>query len=326
MVFNRIIKRSCLAFLISLLFSPFLLDAQSYQASATIDSTNILIGDFLDVKLTVKVPEGKDVFIPQIDQAVLDDTGIEWINSSSFDTIRESGSVVLKQNIIVTSYDEGNYVFPSIPVFGLDSALLAHTDPIAFSVTTIPVDTTASFMDIKMPVKEPLKFKELLPYLLMTVAVMAIVALIVFIVLKYVKKKKPKGTHAPSKPKVKPDVAAIAALEKLRVSKLWQEGKVKLYYSELTEIIRTYIDGRFEINAMEMVSSEILQELNTQKVPEEAYNKIRDMLTVADLVKFAKWEPMPDDHDRCMKDAFAFVELTPEKSNQEPEKEKSQNS
>jgi DNA-binding transcriptional regulator GbsR (MarR family) len=115
-----------------------------------------------------------------------------------------------------------------------------------------------------------------------------------------------------AKPKVKPHITALKELEKLKVKKLWQNGQVKQYYSELTDILRTYIDGRYDINAMEMISSDILKELEGKELPEQLRKELEQTLGIADLVKFAKMEPLPDDHDRCFKQAVNFVQETAE--------------
>ena len=138
--------------------------------------------------------------------------------------------------------------------------------------------------------------------------------------------KMPKEILVKPKPKVRPDILALQALERLRLKKLWQEGKIKQFYTELTEIIRTYLEGRYEVNAMEMVSSDILEELSSKEIPHEMREKLRELLLIADLVKFAKWDPMPTDHDLCFKNAREFVEKTAEiisneNKSKEPKKE-----
>ncbi|MEG1556745.1 MAG: hypothetical protein RR356_08490, partial [Bacteroidales bacterium] len=138
---------------------------------------------------------------------------------------------------------------------------------------------------------------------------------------KYKKKKKPQKSQVKAKPNVKPHITALRELEKLRQRKLWQEGKTKLYYSELTDIIRIYIEGRYDINAMEMVSSDILDELDDKTLAQELHQKLYQILSTADLVKFAKWEPLPPDHDLCFKNAVDFVNQTAELSDNQINKD-----
>jgi hypothetical protein len=319
-------KRKLLLITVIICLTPTFLFPQAYQAKATLDSSHILIGDYLNVRLSVTVPNGMPVNIPQLSQQMLDTFGIDFIGSSKIDTIHNERLTTLKQTIIITAFDSGSYVFPGIPIFGADTLILAHTEPLLFQVNTIPVDTTAAFRDIKQPVKVPLTFKEILPFILISLAIAAIFALLIYFIIKFRKKQKPQKVPVKVKPKVRPDIAALQALERLRLKKLWQEGKIKQFYTELTEILRTYLEGRYEVSAMEMVSSDILTELSSKEIPQEMREKLRELLLIADLVKFAKWDPLPTDHDLCFKNAREFVEKTAEKNSvnnksDEPKKE-----
>ena len=319
-------KRKLLLITIIICLTPTFLFSQAYQAKATLDSSHILIGDYLNVRLSVTAPNGMPVHIPKLSQQMLDTFGIDLIGNSKIDTIRNERLTTFKQTITITAFDSGSYVFPGIPIFGADTLILAQTEPLLFQVNTIAVDTTAAFRDIKQPVKVPLTFKEILPFILITLAVAAIFALLIYLIIKFRKKQKPQKVPVKTKAKVRPDIIALKALERLRLKKLWQEGKIKQFYTELTEILRTYLENRYEVNAMEMVSSDILAELSSKEIPQEMRDKLRELLLIADLVKFAKWDPLPTDHDLCFKNAREFVEKTAEiitvdNKSKEPKKE-----
>ena len=319
-------KKTKLLFLLPLfqLFS-FVATAQEYRLEAQLDSTKIMIGDYLHVKLSLNMPTGAKATIPPITQEIFDDSGIDWIASSPFDTVQEGNRTVLQQIITITSFDEGTYHFPAVPVLGEDSiTILAYSDSLMFTVETIAVDTTAAIRDIHGYARVPLTFREVIPYVGITLLAVAILALIVMLIIKYQKKQKPTQIIVKPKPKEKPDVIALKALEALWLKKLWQEGHVKLYYSELTEILRVYIEYMYDIYAMEMVSAEIMEEMAKKSIPAEAYNQLKDLLQTADLVKFAKWDPLPNDHSRCFDEAKSFVVTTTEaakKITDEPKKD-----
>lgn len=286
--------------------------AQEYQIITTLDSSEILIGDPIHVKMSVKFPEKEKVIIPQFHRNISDT--IVWIENTAFDTLRQNGYVTLNQIITITSFDEGNFYFPPLPLFDGDSVnLLAYSQALPFTVTTIPVDTTAAIRDIKPIEKVPITFKELLPYLFIGIGSLLIIFLIVLLIIKLKKKKHPRKQNIVSKPKIKADVAALQALDKLWNKKLWQEGMLKAYYSELSDIIRTYLADGLDIQAMEMATTDILPEVEALKIAPSAYEKLREVLVTADLVKFAKWDPYPDDHHRCFKQAKEFVEMTANK-------------
>ncbi|MEG1556704.1 MAG: hypothetical protein RR356_08285, partial [Bacteroidales bacterium] len=176
-------KRKLLIIAILTFIFPFFLGAQDYKANAKLDSTHILIGDQIRVSLSVSTPKGKPIIIPQFSQELLG--SIDYIGSSKIDTIVSEQQTVFNQIIVITAFDSGSYLFPAIPILGLDSSLLAITQPLAFEVTTLQVDTTAAIRDIKPIKKVPLTFKEVLPYILIALAATAIMALIVWLIIKY---------------------------------------------------------------------------------------------------------------------------------------------
>jgi hypothetical protein len=307
-------------FLSTFVFLCVLSWAQEYSAKAKLDSAHILIGDYLNVNLEVTAPNGKPVFIPQLDDKVLKEAEapFDWIANSKFDTIFDNDYYTLKQTITITAFDSGSYAFPAIPVFDIDTNIVAQTNPLFFEVYTIAVDTTAAIKDIKDIAKIPFTFHELWMYVkeysLFVLVGLLVIGLIVYLVLRYLKKKraqKPLPVVKP-KPKIKPHITALKELEKLRLKKLCEQGRTKEYYSELIDIVRIYMDGQWEIGAMEMVTSEIMEALKDTAIHEETLKKLHQALTIADLVKFAKYNPLPTDHDMAFKDCREFVERTAE--------------
>lgn len=298
-----------------ILLGSTLLYAQSYKAVATVDSNNILIGDQFHVDFTLTAPQNAPSAFPEMNAGFLEGTGIELVAKTKMDTSVVNAGVAYHQRWTLTAFDSGQFVFPALTILTPDSQILAQSQAIIINVNTINVDTTAAIRDIKPIAKVPLTFKEVFPYVLVTLLAAALVALLVWFIIKHNKKKKPRKTvvKKKEKPKVKPHIAALRALDKLKQKKLWQNGQVKVYYSELTDILRTYIDGRFDVNAMEMITPDILKEIKLLDMPEEARKDMEYILSTADLVKFAKMEPLSDDHDRCFKLAVEFVNVTAEK-------------
>jgi hypothetical protein len=312
-------RKRFIFFIVSFWFCTFAF-AQEYSAKAKLDSAQILIGDHLNVRLEVTAPKGKSVFIPQLNDKLLGamENPIDWISNSTFDTIVNHDHYILKQTITITAFDSGGYVFPPIPVFDADSQIVAQTNPLFFEVATIVVDTTAAIKDIKNIAKIPFTFHEFWMYVkeyaLFIVVGLLIIGLIIYAIWRYIKKKriqKPQPEVKP-KPKIKPHIAALKELEKLRQKKLWEQGRTKEYYTELTDIVRKYIDDQWEIGAMEMVTSEILDALKDTEIHEEVLKRLYQAFSVADLVKFAKYNPLPTDHDMAFKDCREFVERTAE--------------
>jgi hypothetical protein len=299
--------------------------AQEYSAKAKLDSAHILIGDHLNVNLEVTAPKGKAVSILQLDDKLLQEieAPFDWIANSKIDTAFNDDYYTLTQTITITAFDSGSYYFPAIPVFDSDSQLVAQTNPLFFEVSTVAVDTTAAIKDIKGMARIPFTFHELWMYVkeyaLFFLAGLLGAGLIAYGVWRYVKKMRVQTPQpvAKPKPKIKPHITALKALEKLRHKKLWEQGKTKDYYSELVDIVRIYIDDQWEIGAMEMVTSEIMEALKGTEIHEEVMKRFHQACTIADLVKFAKYTPLPTDHDMAFKNCREFVERTANISDRE---------
>lgn len=306
-------KSKRLIIIILFFFSASLSFGQSYSISTQLDSSKYLIGDYLKFHLLITVPNNASFIFPQVTETQLG--LLEFIEKSVIDTIHEATRTQFRQTITATAFDTGHYKFPSLQLLSTDSIILAQSDSILFSITTLPVDTTLAIKDIKPMAKVPITFKEVLPYLLIGGGIITLIVLFIWFFIKYGKKKLSQSTRISSKPKEKAHIIALKELEKLRLRKLWQEGHIKLYYSELTDIVRTYYKNRWDIDAMEMTSGEILEETEKRGINQELLNKLLFLFTTADLVKFAKSEPLPNDHDTCFKNAHIFISETAEADN-----------
>ncbi|MDR2979102.1 MAG: hypothetical protein LBV02_01470 [Bacteroidales bacterium] len=315
-------KKQITLFLAALLIPILFSAAQQVEIKITSDTSHYLIGDHVHISIDITTDTDARIEFPNFVADIFPPLGLDWIKSSSIDTMVDGNRKNYHQTITITSFDEGKYQFPPIEVMDFDSVVLAVSEPLFFEITTVAVDTTSQLRDIKQPVKVPLTFREILPYAIIALVALLSIGLVILLILKMKKKEGKTTVKVKVKPKIRPDIAALAALDKLWNKKLWQEGKIKAYYSELTEIVRTYIDDRFDIDAMEMVSNDILEEIQVKNIPPEAYKILHNLLITADLVKFAKWDPIPDDHSRCFTNAKQFVELTADKSNTNPEEPK----
>jgi hypothetical protein len=175
-------------------------------------------------------------------------------------------------------------------------------------VKIAPADTTARIFDIIEPYKAPLTLGEIIPWLLIA-AIMAALLWFLFRLFKRLFRRKGKPEVV-----INPDPAHIIAfrdLELLKEENLWQKGEVKQYYSRLTEIVRQYLENRYQVFSLELTTSETLEELvRTGFKRDEVYNNLKTILTGADLVKFAKYKPEPAENDLHFHNAWEFVDLT----------------
>lgn len=295
--------------------------SQGYKADAKLDTNAMLIGDHVGMTLRFTLPARDKVRWPVFDTIL---GNIQVIGRSKVDTAYspDRQQVTLSQKVVITSYDSGFYSIPPIRFYYRqppDTAEHFELGPtLLLAVHTVKVDTTLAIKPIKGIMKVPLTFRELLPWILGAI----LAAALVYFVIYFIRKRKKAEPLIRLKPRVQlqPHETALAALEKLRTKKLWQSGKIKEYHTELTDIIRVYIEGQFSAKAMESTSSEILEELSAHReIPAPSTEKLGRLLLTADLVKFAKATPVPDENEVCLDYAIEFVRNTifrpePEKS------------
>jgi len=181
-----------------------------------------------------------------------------------------------------------------------------QTQAISLEVLGMPVDTTKGITDIKPPYEIKVSFMEILPY----ISVGLILALIMFFYLRYLRKRRSvkEIIDKPSPPPIPAHILALEQLDELVREKLWQQGKIKLYYSRLTDIVRQYIELRFGVPAMEETTEDIMRDFTHGKqVREEIRIELKSLLELADLVKFAKWNPVAEENEASQQSAYDFI-------------------
>lgn len=287
--------------------------AQRIKATARLDSTNILIGDQVKLFLEIDHPKTVEVEFPQVPDSINNGL-IEVLSRSGIDTFEMDDEKFMKQirAYTITSFDSGHYRIPpywfKIDLDGITDSI--PSNGVTLNVYSMQIDTTRGPTDIKMPYDAPLTLKEVTPYIL---GVILIGAIIFFLLYSIKRKKKNQPIFArPPKPKEPAHIVALRELDRIKAEKIWQQGKTKQYYSELTDALREYIEDRFEIRAMEQVTDEILDSFRAQKdlLNQKNFANLSQILRLADLVKFAKYTPLPDDDNLSLVNAYFFVNET----------------
>jgi hypothetical protein len=280
-------------------------------ATARLEKDNIQIGDQVRLELTVTIPARSLVQWPMLLDTLT--RNVEILRKSGLDTVSSNKEqFTLKQELTITSFDSGSYVIPPIPFKytqkGDTVTYLTETLPVSLAVQTIQTDPAKDIRPIKPPLTAPVTFREFLPWIGLALLIITIVAAVYY----YIKKRKQKVPIVTSRLKtsIPPYEAAIEALESLRLKKLWQSGRVKEYYSEMTDIVREYIELRFPVRALEMTTGEIDAALRQTDVNSSAREKLHQTLILADLVKFAKEQPLPLENDLSLTQCVDFVRET----------------
>lgn len=285
--------------------------SQDVSAKITSDTNNVLIGQ--PVQLTLSVNQGSAA---KLSFPVFADTlnGLEILALSNIDTVKDSKhNTILTKNIIVTSFEAGIFnLEPLVISYNAepDSDLrIIQTNSLSLVFSTVEVDTSAiDLRDIKPPIEVPLSFEDFLPYIAIVLGLVLIYYLIMYIRSK--KRTIPIVQVPKYDPKIPADLEALEALQRLERDNLWQIGRFKEYHSRLTDILRVYIHRRYQINALEMTSGELIDELKTCESDLNAIRLIISVVSIADLAKFAKYDPSNEENVNAMKDSVAFVNLT----------------
>ncbi len=307
--------------LLFLLFMSVVSFAQQPVASATLDTNAMLIGDQVFLTLQFSGPSEAQILWPSIPDTILEK--IDVLEREKIDTLisEEGQTTSYSQNLLLTCFDSGFYTIPPISFYFRllpDSTIyVAETRMHFLAVHTLAVDTTKPIKPIKGPMRAPLTFREILPWIIVGLVAIALIAFLIY----YLRKRKKKEPIFRIRPRVqlKPHEVALTELEKLRVKQLWQHGKGKAYYTELTDILRNYIEERFHVAAMESTSAEILHDLlGVKEISRSVWDELGQVLMLADMVKFAKEKPMPDQNEESLEKGIQFVNDT---LYVEPEKE-----
>lgn len=283
--------------------------AQQTLIDVKIDSAAILIGEQTKLHLTLTTDKDK-----QVQVLIPADTlmrGVEVLERSKPDTTWiENDRMLVKQDVLITSFDSSLYLLP--PVLSIDGRDTILSNQVALKVSTVPVnvDKPEEFADIKDVWTPPFVWSDYYPWIIGILAVLLLMALAYYIVKRIRESKSLIPFAQPEKPKLPPYEQAIKELDEIKQSKLWQQGKEKEYFTSITDTLRRYLVDRFGINAMEKTSAEILDSVKGIDEIVPAFEKLEQVLKLADFVKFAKFRPLPDENDLSLMNAYFFVNQT----------------
>jgi hypothetical protein len=275
------------------------------QAVATLDSASILIGEQFHVTLQAD-PAGQRLVWAEIPDSF---DHLVVVGKGRIDTLRQDGRSIYRQRLTLTGFDSGQWKVPafSFRVVAGDSAHTLPsltTDSLFIRVNTVAVDTSKPFRPIKQIRAVPFNILAYWYYILGGLLLLALVYLIFF--------RKKKAVPKPEKtvPAEPPYEQAMKSLHGLEAEKLWQQNRVKDYYTRLTDILRLYIERQFSVKAMEQTTDEILRDIRPVTRLNQQQDNLRYILTTADLAKFARLQPAPEEHEASMRKAYELLEWT----------------
>jgi hypothetical protein len=293
--------------IICLWISVLSISAQPPVIKAVMDSTHILIGHQTQIHVEVAANDNQPLQIPVITDTLMN--GVEVLAISKIDTTSLGNDrIQLKYHYLITSFDSALYLLPPFKVIsGQDTV---YSESLALNVSTYPVDTVSKkFFDIKGVIEPKFVWSDYFQLILWAILGLVLIALIIYIVYR-IQNNKSIIPFKKEEPFIPPHTRAIRELDSVKAQKLWQNGKVKEYHSDITDILRKYIDQRFNISALEMTSGEILDEMKDSGEANVSYNNLKQILVLADFVKFAKYNPPPEENELSLTNAYLFVNET----------------
>ena len=279
--------------------------------SAAIDSTTLFIGDQTDLHLRATCEVGEQVQLPVIDEQLI--PGIEVVDRTIIDTTTlNDGRVQYNQYLTLTSFEDSLFYIEPLPFVSGDDTVWSESLMLNV-VQPFELDSAdMAITDIKGIYRAPIWWWGFLRWVLLALAIAGIGVggyyLITYLQSRMGKREEDAVAAEPLRPA---EEVALEKLDIIREQKIWQTGQVKEYHTQLTDVVREYIDRRFEVSSAEQTSDETLRAmrplLNDKK---DLYEQLRKMLTLADLVKFAKWTTTPDENEISLRSAYAFVKET----------------
>lgn len=303
------------------------IQAQRVSVSATVQPSEILIGEQALINLQVIAPKEKEILFPVYQDSIVG--GLEVLSMGNPDTVITDNVRTINMKYLVTSFDSTLYYVPSMPVsdgidtiesnsFGLkvtapelSDSTLAYLEKMNSGQTDSIDFQELQLSDIKPIQKAPFVWKDLLSLLWIPAVIILLLAILGAIIYIIVRKNR-KGYFFTPPPVLPAHVRAIKSLDKIKSEKIWQQDRIKEFYTELTDVLRIYIHERYGVNSLEMTSGEILDIINTKQEEDSVYENLKQVLYIADLVKFAKHQPFNDENDLSLMNSYFFINQTKE--------------
>lgn len=329
------LRNKILLFLLLCLSTTIL--AQKPTVRATIEPSDILIGEQAVINLEVISPKGRNIIFPVYPDTLV--TGIEVLTMLPPDTTMTE-VMRINQKYIVTSFDSTLYHIPHLIVLDGNDSILSNDLGLKVSAPQLSDSTLAYLEAMKKLETDSIDFRKLqisdikdiqtLPFnfwdffqdYLMIPLLIFFAVVVLFVILYFLLRKKKKGYFFTPKVVLPPHIVALQGLDELKAKKLCQKGMEKEFYTELSDIVRQYIDKRFNIDAPEMITEDIIEAVHRATETGSTADNLKQILTLADLVKFAKYTPFPDENDLSLMNAYLFINQTKIEEVVKPEDQK----
>jgi hypothetical protein len=279
-----------------------------HQLTARVDSLEMLIGDQQNLVIQFKSTES---VAPDFKTEALDSAQfLEIIQQTPWQRIQEGTGTKIEKNIRFAIFDTGRFVIPAVYAMVGPDSLTSH--PIPLIVYGIEPDSTG-LRPIKGIIREKSNWRD---YIWLYIIILGIA--IAYGIYRYIQKRKalrPSQIIVPVEILKPPHQIALEKLALLKESRLWEQGEIKEYHSQLTYILREYLEQRYQIPALESTSYEIIKRVQNQLEAADWVQTVYELLNIADWVKFAKGIPEAEANEKALDRAIEFVLATKPEAN-----------
>lgn len=286
-------------FIVYFFIAAILIHAQIPVSKISTDY--IKFGEPIVLKITVKTGQKDTIIFPTITDTLSEK--FEVLRQKK-DTLSKNNSIFINDSIIFSAYEEGTFSVPPQRILVNSKEYFTPS----YKVTVAPVVTDSvktPLFDIKSIVQIPKNVWDYIqPYL---GYVLILLVILVCVIIYFIRRKKKKSETYKSEP----DVLAIKRLKKLKKSNYIAKDLYKKYYSELTSIIKDYMEARWNFPATKLLSDDLLEYLKKEKwLDENQIENLSVIFKISDLAKFAKYKPTPEETKLHMEKAINFINLT----------------
>lgn len=287
--------------------------------SASLDSTNLMIGDQTDLHLRVTHDATEQVQMPTFGEQLQD--GIEIVDKTIVDTLTlPDGRLQLNQYLTLTSFKDSLFAIDPIAITSGEDTF--WTEGLALNIIQpFEVDSSLAITDIKDIERAPIWWWGIIRWILLGLLIAGLAVGGYFLWRWIESKRKPEEEEINPELLRPADEVALEKLDEIKAAKIWKDGKVKEYQTELTDVVREYIGRRFDVHSTEKTSDETLREMKPL-LEKDLFDRLKSMLQLADLVKFAKWHTTPDENEQGLLTAYDFVNETKEAPSDEEQSTK----
>ena len=291
--------------------------AQEFQIQ--LDTTHIRVGEQTALVLHLALPGGWNPSTESLSWPNLSDTltkDLEIVNRTAIDTVQVNGGYHLRQSLVLTSFDTGYFVIRPLQLTFNNQVL--ESNPQLLYCQGVDFDPSGSIREGREIREVDYTFWDRIienKYLILGGLAIALAA---FFVVRNLKKRAAHPAvqaETPIKPLASPDEEALERLAALHAQRVWQGGNIKAYHVEVTDILRNYLERRYQVSTLERTSREILSELRTRGIDSDAFAQLKMTFEIADMVKFARYRALPEENEGVMDNAVDFVKITRKTSN-----------